>query len=250
MNAIQIEKLTKIFPPLPFSRQPSCVALKEVTLEIKQGTLYTILGPNGAGKSTLIRILAGLIPVSAGSVKINGIPVSQKKQAKTIGLFMSGGQSFWGFLTGWQNLEYFCALQNIVGYQAQKKIREMVDLFEMGSYVRRPTHAYSNGMKHRLLLARTMLNDPEILLLDEPVTYLDPVAAREFHLLLRKQLNQSLKKTIFLSTHQLEEAQEISDTLGFLLQGTLVWEKNAEVFRSRQANLLDEYLQTVRGRLA
>src|SRR3989344_544516 len=215
MNAIQVEKLTKIFPRLLFSRHPGCVALKEVTLNIKQGTLYTILGPNGAGKSTLIRILAGLIPASEGSVKING----------RVGLFMSGGQSFLGFMTGWQNLEYFCALQNIVGPSAQKKIREMVDLFGMGSYIKRPTHTYSNGMKHRLLLARTMLNDPEILLLDEPVTYLDPVAAREFHLLLRKQLNQSLKKTIFLSTHQLEEAQEISDTLGFLLQGTLVWEK-------------------------
>ncbi len=240
MSAIQIENLTKIFPPPPFSSQTTCVALKKVTFEIKQGALYTILGPNGAGKSTLIRILAGLIPASEGSVKING----------SIGLFMSGGQSFWGFMTGWQNLEYFCALQNIVGYQAQKKIREMVDLFGMGPYIKRPTHTYSNGMKHRLLLARTMLNDPEILLLDEPVTYLDPVAARDFHLLLRNHLNRSLKKTILLSTHQLEEAQETSDTLGFLLQGTLVWEKNAELFRSRQANLLGEYLQTVRGRMA
>src|SRR3989338_7876821 len=145
MNAIQVEKLTKIFPRLLFSRQPSCVALKEVTLEIKQGTLYTILGPNGAGKSTLIRILAGLTPASEGSANVNG----------RIGLFMSGDQSFWGFMSGWKNLEYFCALQNIVGYQAQKKIREMVDLFEMGSYIKRRARPYSNGMKHRLLLART-----------------------------------------------------------------------------------------------
>ncbi len=239
MDAIQIENLTKIFPPPPFSRHSECTALKEVTLKIKQGSLYTILGPNGAGKSTLIRILAGLIPASHGSVNING----------RIGLFMSGGQSFWGFATGWKNLEYFCALHNMIGGEAQKKICEIVDLFGMGSYIKQPTHTYSNGMKHRLLLARTMLNDPEILLLDEPVTYLDPIAAREFHLLLRNHLNRTLKKTILLSTHQLEEAQEISDTLGFLLQGTLVWEKDAELFRSRQANLLGEYMKTVEGQL-
>ncbi len=240
MNAIQIENLTKIFPQPPFSKQADCVALKGVTLEIKQGSIYTILGPNGAGKSTLIRVLAGLIPVSEGRVKING----------RVGLFMSGGQSVWGSMTGWQNLEYFCALQRFVGRPARMEMHAIVDLFEMGTYIRRPTHTYSNGMKHRLLLARTMLNDPEILLLDEPVTYLDPVAARDFHLLLRNHLNRSLKKTILLSTHQLEEAQEISDTLGFLLEGTLVWEKSADIFRSRQTNLLEEYLQTVRGRLS
>ena len=242
MNAIQIENLTKVFPTRHgWAQQPSsCVALKKISLTIEQGTLYTLLGPNGAGKSTLIRILAGLIPASEGTVKIAG----------KIGLFMSGGQSFWGFLTGWQNLEYFSALQNIVGSQAQRKIHETVDLFKMDVYIHRPVHTYSNGMKHRLLLARTLLNDPDILLLDEPVTCLDPIAAREFHLLLRDHLKGSLKKTILLSTHQLEEAQEISDTLGFLFQGKLLWEKSAEPFRVRQASLLSEYLQTVKDQLA
>lgn len=241
MNAIQIENLTKIFPSPPFSRQPPCTALKEVTLQIEKGTLYTILGPNGAGKSTLIRILAGLIPASEGTFRING----------RIGLFTSGNQGFWGSLDGRTNLEYFCALQNIVGPQAQKTISMLVDLFEMGPYIRRrPVKIYSNGMKHRLLLARALLNDPDVLLLDEPVTYLDPIGARKFHLLLRNQLIQNLKKTVLLSTHQLEEAQEISDTLGFLFQGKLLWEKSAEPFRTHQSNLLGEYLQTVKDQLA
>lgn len=238
MNAIEIKDLSKIYRRPPFSNCTGAVeALKNISLEIEAGALFTLLGPNGAGKSTLIRILAGLLSPTEGSFKING----------RIGLFMADSQSFWGFLDGRQNLEYFSALQNITGVRAKKVIDQMTDLFEMGPYIRRqPVLTYSSGMKHRLLLARTLLNDPDILLLDEPVTYLDPIAAREFHLLLRDHLNRTLKKTVFLSTHQLEEAQEISDTLGFLFHGKLLWKKNAELFKSRQVDLLDEYLRTVK----
>lgn len=241
MAAIEIKNLSKIYTSPLFSKNGGPVnALSDVSLEIKEGCLYTLLGPNGAGKSTLLRILTGLIPATSGDFKING----------RIGLFTADSQSFWGFMDGWQNLEYFSALQNITGSRARKVIDQMTDLFEMGSYIRRRSvRTYSSGMKHRLLLARTLLNDPDILFLDEPVTYLDPIAARKFHLLLRDRLNRELKKTVLLSTHQLEEAQEISDRLGFLFQGKLLWEKDAEFFRSRQADLLDEYFKTVQGQL-
>ena len=239
MSAIQITGLSKTFTASFLSRQNPCFALDDVTLEIKKGSIYTILGPNGAGKSTLLRILAGLLPCSKGSFQING----------RIGLFMSGMYGFWGFLSGQENLEYFAALQNIVRSPAQKKIDELIDMFGMKNYIWRPIRTYSSGMKHRLLLARTLLHDPDILLLDEPVNYLDPLAARELHLLLRNQLNRKLGKTILLSTHQLEEAQEISDTLGFLFQGKLLWEKSAEPFRSHQADLLGEYFRSVKETL-
>ena len=239
MSAIQVTGLSKTFKGSLLSRKIPFFALDNVSLQVKRGSLYTILGPNSAGKSTLIRILAGLIPASSGTAQVNG----------KIGLFMSGERSFWAALSGQQNLEYFSALQNFVGSRARKKICEMIDLFGMSSYACRPVRTYSNGMKHRLLLARTLLHDPDILLLDEPVNYLDPLAAREFHLLLRNQLNRKLGKTILLSTHQLEEAQEISDTLGFLFQGKLLWEKNAEPFRTHQIDLLDEYFRSVQEKL-
>ena len=241
MAVIEINDLSKTYSLSRFLQKSKPVeALRNVSLAIEEKTVYTLLGPNGAGKSTLIRILAGLIPATGGSVKIKG----------RIGLFTAASQSFWGFMDGRKNLEYFCALQNITGKAARKIIDRMTALFEMGSYIRRrPVWSYSSGMKHRLLLARTLLHDPDILLLDEPVTFLDPIAARKFHILLRERLNKVLKKTILLSTHQLEEAQEISDTLGFLFQGQLLWEKNAAPFRAREANLLNEYLETVKRQL-
>ncbi len=246
MKTIEVEGLTKIYKPLPPSKTPAVTALKNISFQVEQETIYTILGPNGAGKTTLIQILAGLIPPTQGEIKIAGIPIqNQKKVSKKIGLFTSSGNGFWKFMTGWQNLEYFAALQDLVGRPAKKKISELVELFGMASYVHYEMHSYSNGMKQRLLLARALLHDPEILLLDEPISHLDPMAVREFHLLVRHELTRNLKKTILISTHQLEEAQEISDTLGFLFEGELLWEKPADSFRLNPGNLLNEYVETV-----
>jgi len=246
MNAIEVEGLTQVYEPLPFSKDPKVAALKNISFQVEQETIYTILGPNGAGKTTLIQILAGLIPPTRGEIKIAGIPIrNQKAISRTIGLFAFSGKGFLKFMTGWENLEYFAALQDLVGRPAKKKISELIELFDMASYIKREMHSYSNGMKQRLLLARALLHDPEILLLDEPITHLDPIATREFHLLLRNELVQNLKKTILISTHQLEEAQEISDTLGFLFEGELLWEKPADSFRLNPGNLLNEYVETV-----
>ncbi len=244
MNAIQIQNLTKAFKAPPFSSESQHLALNNVNLEVKKGTICALLGPNGAGKTTLIRILSGLIPFTTGKIEINGMPF-QQTMVRKMGVLLSDQTGLWEFMTGLQNLEYFCALQNIVGESAKKKIEELIELFEMTSFITRQVRTYSKGTKQKLLLARTMLHDPEILLLDEPVAHLDPMATREFHALLRDRLNRSLKKTILLATHQLEEAQEISDVLAFLFQGNLIWQKSADSFRSKQTSLLNEYIQTV-----
>ena len=249
MNAIEVKALTKVHPPFLFSKNSAVTALKNVSLQVNKGTIYTVLGPNGAGKTTLIQILAGLIPPTHGEVKIAGIPIQNRKAiSKTIGLFTSGEKGFWKFMSGWDNLNYFAALQDLIGHYAKVKIAELVELFEMKPYIHREMHSYSNGMKQRLLLARALLHDPAILLLDEPIIHLDPITTREFHSFLRNKLVGDLGKTIFISTHQLEEAQEISDTLGFLFEGELLWEKPADLFRSHTENLLEVYMETVEGK--
>ncbi len=245
MKAIEVSGLTQVYRPPFFFKGPTVTALKNINLHVEKETIYTLLGPNGAGKTTLILILSGLMPPTQGEVRLAGIPLKNKKEiSKKIGFFMSGTRGFWWFMTGWENLEYFAALQNLVGRPARKRISELIELFGMTSYAKREVYSYSNGMKQRLLLARALLHDPEILLFDEPISHLDPIAAHEFHLLIRDQLCRDLKKTIFLSTHQLEEAQEISDMLGFLFKGELAWQKSGDLFRSKRANLLTEYMET------
>ncbi len=235
MNVIEIENLTKIFrTPLLF-KKVSHVALDNVTLHLEQGSIHTILGPNGAGKTTLLLIMAGIIAPTSGKLKVNG----------RTGLCTFTGRGFWNYMGGIENLRYCSALFNIVGRPAKKRIDRLVDLLEMRSYISRKVSTYSAGMKQKLSIAQSLLHDPDILLLDEPIAHLDPIASKNFHWLLKERVSQELKKTIILSTHQLEEAQELSDRLYFLFGGRLLWQKEAEVFRSKQENLLQEYLNVV-----
>ena len=130
MNAIRVKGLTKIHLPFLFSKNPAVTALKNVSLQVDKGTIYTILGPNGAGKTTLIQILAGLIPPTNGEIQIAGIPIQNRKSiSKTIGLFTSNDKGFWKFMSGWENLNYFAALQDLIGHNAKMKIGELVELF-------------------------------------------------------------------------------------------------------------------------
>ncbi len=246
MFAIEIENLKKIFDPPLFSKQRPVCALQGINLQIPQGQIYTLLGPNGSGKTTLVKILAGLIPPTEGIARVAGVSVlDQSELTKKIGLFFPGAKGLFDFMTGRENLHYFTVMQNILGESAQKRISELGELFGLGAFMDRKVYSYSDGIRQRLRLARAMLHNPDILLLDEPTIYLDPIAVREFHKILEVVLAKDLKKTIILTTHQLEEAQTISNVLGFLFQGRIVWEKPADVFRRGEANLLNDYIKTV-----
>lgn len=245
MKAIQIENLTKIYPPDFFSREAPVTALRGVTLEVEKGTIYTLLGPNGSGKTTFLHILSGLLPPTRGEAWVAGVPVrDQRNLVKKIGFLDTGESGLVPFLKGIENLELFSTLYDLEPPFAQKKIRELVQLFDLNPYLSRKAKTYSRGVKQRFLLVRALLHEPEVILLDEPVVHLDPIGTRDFHALLRDILVQELGKTVFLTTHQLEEALEISDRLGFLFQGELVWERPCEFFESRPGELLRMYLET------
>lgn len=246
MKAIEIEGLTKIYRDSPFSRNSAVTALQDLHLSVTSGTLYALLGPNGAGKTTLLRILAGLATPTSGEARLAGISIRDREHvAPKMGVLPTQGKGFFAYMTGAQNLEYFGALQMMDGSAARKRMAELAELFDLGPYLAKRVSTYSSGIKQRFLLCRALLHDPDILLLDEPAVHLDLPSARALHAFLRDLVVKRLHKTVLLTTHQLEEAVEISDTLGFLFQGRLAWEKSAEDFRSRRENLLESYLATL-----
>ncbi len=249
MYAVEIEGLEKTYEPVPFSNNTKASrALDGVSLKIEHGTIYTLLGPNGSGKTTLLRILSGLIPPSAGKAKICGIPIeNQTEISKKIGFLWPGRTGLWPFLTGRQNLKYFACLYNMLPDLADSRISELIKQLDIRNRADYPASSYSSGIFQRFLIARAMVHNPELLLMDEPMVFLDLPTTRELHSLLREFVIQDMKKTIFLTTHQLEEAQTISDVLGFLHQGKLVWEKNASIFRDNRENLLSEYLLAIKN---
>ncbi|MBU4274302.1 ABC transporter ATP-binding protein [Patescibacteria group bacterium] len=216
---IQIKNLTKTYlikkrdRGFSFGRPKRFFnALDDINLEIKEGEVFGLLGPNGAGKTTLIKIISGLLQPTSGWVKIDNKPVEEVRGK--IGL-MLGYTMIYYRITGYDNLEYFARLYNVKNFKS--RIKELAEFLGLENWLDEYVEHYSTGMKSKLALARALIHNPDILLLDEPTLGLDPHIAID----VRKKIKQ-MKKTIILTTHYMEEADQLSDRIGFLNQGKLI----------------------------
>src|SRR5579859_450811 len=198
-------------------------ALHDISLEIEPGEFFGLFGPNGAGKTTLIRILTTLILPTRGSAAIYGHDVvRQAGLARAhLGLVFSNENSFYGRLTGQQNLEFFAALQNLSAAEARRQIAALLELFDLGSAARTPFQFYSTGMRQKLNVVRALLHDPPVLFLDDPTKGMDVLTAETLRRLLRDELVQRRHKTVLLTTHDLEEMEALCDRVGILDSGRL-----------------------------
>lgn len=207
----------------PWRRQ-SISALKGISFEVKKEELFGILGPNGAGKTSLIKILCTLILPDSGTALINGYDIyrHEKKIKKYIGYITSDARSFFWRLTGNQNLHFFGTLYNLSSEETKKRINYLVDLLDLKKEIDMPFMGYSSGIKQRLSIARGLLRNPEILLMDEPTRSLDPLAKLRLQQFIKENLVGEQKKTVFLATHDLLEAEYLCDRLAILSQGKIV----------------------------
>lgn len=192
-------------------RKKEITALEKVSIKVKAGELFGILGPNGAGKTTLIKVLCTLILPNEGTAYVNGYDVVEdgEKVKASIGLVTSEERSFYWRLTGRRNLEFFASLHNFSNAKAKSRIDEVLRLVGLEDRADHRFDTYSTGMKHRMAIARGLLNDPTILFLDEPTRSLDPYAARKLREFIKEDLVRDQGKTVFLSTHDLEEAEQL-----------------------------------------
>lgn len=199
-------------------------ALNGISFEVKKEELFGILGPNGAGKTSLIKILCTLILPDSGTALINGYDIyrHEKKIKKYIGYITSDARSFFWRLTGNQNLHFFGTLYNLSSEETKKRINYLVDLLDLKKEIDMPFMGYSSGIKQRLSIARGLLRNPEILLMDEPTRSLDPLAKLRLQQFIKENLVGEQKKTVFLATHDLLEAEYLCDRLAILSQGKIV----------------------------
>jgi len=210
---IETKKLTKVYD--------GNRAVDDLDLHIEKGDIFGFLGPNGAGKSTTIFMLAGMIEPTSGEAFINGRSVTKDPLGvkKIIGL-LPEDVGFYGHLTATQNLEYFSGFYRFEKLESEKRIAELLEFVGLGD-VKKNVSGYSKGMKQRLGLAQTLLNDPDILFLDEPTAGLDPQGTYQFREKIRA-LNKEEGKTIFFSSHILPEVKEVCKTIGIILDGKLI----------------------------
>lgn len=224
--AIDIHGIHKIYPAA--LGNTSTHALKGVDLNVDRSMIFCILGPNAAGKTTLVSILCGLLYPDAGRGHVSGFDLlKDRRKIRGIVNFASGHANLPDNFTVDETLNYFGMLYGLLKADRKKKADELTSFFEIGSYRQVPFNQLSTGLKQRLVLAKSLINDPEILFLDEPTVGLDPKVS----ILIRSRLRQwNLEKgtTIILTTHQMEEAEQLSDRIAFLRDGQIVRNGGAE----------------------
>src|SRR6266571_1496274 len=196
-------------------------ALRDLSLEIPQGSIYGLIGPNGAGKTTLLRILAALLPPNAGMVWFDDLEVTKDPAAiqRKIG-YMPDFFGVYPDLTSAEYLEFYAGIHGVLRQKRASIVTNLLELVDLTSKRDALVETLSRGMKQRLCLARALVHDPEVLLLDEPASGLDPRARVELRELLRTL--QGMSKTIVISSHILLELAEMCTDVAIIQAGSLV----------------------------
>ncbi|WP_282827501.1 ABC transporter ATP-binding protein [Gulosibacter sediminis] len=198
------------------------VALESIDLQVALGEVVAVLGPNGAGKTTTVKIAATLLEPSAGSVRVAGIDaVKFPRQARAkLGMVLGGDRGFYLRATALENLRFFATLAGVSGRTTDKRISAVIEEVGLAGRERDRVETYSRGMKQRLHIARALLGEPALLLLDEPSIGLDPEGARDLRGLVRALRDAGCG--VLLTTHYLDEADELADELVVINRGAVV----------------------------
>jgi ABC-2 type transport system ATP-binding protein len=196
------------------------LALDQLDLDVPAGSVFGLLGPNGAGKTTTLRLVTGLARPTAGAVTIDGRPLGSDgvAAARTIGV-LDQEPRYYGWMTGSELVEFAGGLQGLTRTEARSRAKETLERVGLADAARRRVGGYSGGMRQRLGIAQALIGAPAVLLLDEPVSALDPIGRREVLDLMRELRGEV---TVFYSTHILEDVERVSDHVAILDGGRLV----------------------------
>ena len=209
-NAISMIGLTK--------RYKGVTALSDLTLDVPAGTVFGFLGPNGAGKTTALKVLAGLARATSGSATINGVPVSVSGEHRRQLGYLAQTPQFYGWMTGRETLRFVSRFRD-AGPGRERAIEELLQRVGLADAADRRTAGYSGGMRQRLGIAQALVGRPAVVLLDEPVSALDPIGRKSILELMRALKGET---TVFYSTHILEDVERVSDHVAILDHGRLV----------------------------
>lgn len=230
-SSVVLEGLTKSFTrqrgwraALRRHARESVCALSDVSCEVRAGEFFGLLGENGAGKTTLFKILATLVTPDAGSATVSGYDVVREpdRVREVLAPVIADDRSLHWRLSARENMRLFASLHGLRGPEATRRVDELLALVDLVEAADRLVSGFSSGMKQRLLVARTLLARPSVLLLDEPTRSLDPISARSFRSFLRDEVALAQGCTVLLATHNAEEAFELCDRVGVLHRGRLI----------------------------
>lgn len=222
-SAVAITGLTKIYP-VPMRRQ-KVIAVKDLNLQIPEGQVFGLLGPNGSGKSTTLKILLGLVTATTGSTEIFGQDSRDYRSHRDVG-FLPENPYFYKFLTAEETLRFYGKICGMGGKTLTSRINELLALVGLEDARHRRVGGYSKGMLQRIGLAQALIQNPRLLVLDEPTAGVDPSGSRQIRDLILNLKSQG--KTVLLTSHLLEQVQDVCDRVGIMARGLMVREGSVD----------------------
>lgn len=223
MNVIETNNLTKYYGKIK--------GVEDLTLSVKKGEIFGFLGPNGAGKTTTIRTLLGYLYPTSGSATIFGRNIEEDiVEIKREVAYIPGDLNIYGYMTGKEFLDYFAALRN----REMTLLDELLKIFNVP--LDRKLKGYSRGMKQKIGIIQAFMDDPEMVIMDEPTLGLDPLLQQKFYDFLIKQKNRG--KTMFLSSHILSEVDRVCDRVGIIKDGNLIALEDVETLKSKRGKII------------
>ena len=256
--AISVESLAKSFPPArsgwrtflqPFEKA-TAVALAGVSFEIREGESLALLGANGAGKSTLLRIIATLLVPTSGHARVAGHDTVHDSRAvrRRLGYHAGTDHGFYARLTARENLLFFGQLNLLSRSAAGLRISQLAEQFQFGEALDRQVRTLSSGTVQRLSLARALLHQPSVLLLDEPTRSLDAIAAAEFRRFLKSEVLRNGRTSLLFASHTLAEVELLADRVAVIDAGRLLaCDTVSTLKRSTGASSLEEVFLRLTG---
>ncbi len=242
MSEIVFDRVTRSFK-YGFRRQ---TVLEDLTLEVEKGEIFGFLGPNGAGKSTSINIALDFIRPDSGKVFIKGEPATDSNSRRHIG-YMPENPHFYEQLTPKEILEFVALSSGMAREDLKAQTEVILNKLELLPFIDRPVRTFSKGMKQRIGLAQAMIHDPEILILDEPMSGLDPLGRR----LVSRLILESKKtgQSIFFSTHILNDVEMLCDRIAVLHKGKMLYCGDIDGFQKDFKTLEDAFVKEITDRL-
>lgn len=226
---IKTQELTKIFP----TDTEDVLALDNLSIDIKKGSVVGLLGPNGAGKTTCVRLLATIYRPTSGNAEIGGYSIHQDplKVRQIIGISPEN-PSLYDRLTGRRNLRFYGELYDVPKDELNDRIDVLAEEFDLDDAIDRPVGGYSRGMRQKVSIAKALLHSPDILFLDEPWAGLSPVAARDLRAQI-SHLQETEQRTILITTHNLAQTEKIADRIIIISHGKLIAQGSPQELRDK-----------------
>ena len=242
---IEARSLTKLFQD---KKRGQIRAVDDVSFTCRPGQIYGLLGANGAGKTTTLRLLATLLQPTSGEATVAGFDVrtQPEKVRANIG-FLAASTALYGRLTARETIAYFGRLNGLTPAQIAARTRRLADELALHEFLDRRVEKFSTGMKQKTSIARTLVHDPAVLVLDEPTLGLDVMAARTIVRFVRECRDRG--KTVIYSTHVMSEVEKLCDMIGIIHHGRLVAEGTLEQLRTRfgDPDLEEIFVRAVSG---